>query len=184
MRIARRLRLAGGGRDDRPIPHARLDLAVVVGAERDHDFVRCDGEQLGVVDHGARLRETNTAIELGDFEWADAALGRVQAIAEQTRQPTQRWNAGFVASGMMCIRGELEAGERLAERALALGQEAGQPDAAAFYGGTIVVNREHVDWVREGLPQPDGAEVPWVPARRVVHEEHGGPSIAEARTAG
>src|SRR5439155_16102558 len=50
--------------------------------------------------------------------------------------------------------------------------------------GTIVVNREHVDWVREGLPQPDGAEVPWVPARRVVHEEHGGPSIAEARTAG
>jgi hypothetical protein len=93
------------------------------------------------VEFGARLRETNTAIDLGDFGWADAALERVQAIAEQTRQPTQRWNAGFVASGMMCMRGELEAGERLAERALRLGQEAGQPDAAAFYGATIVVNR-------------------------------------------
>jgi hypothetical protein len=50
--------------------------------------------------------------------------------------------------------------------------------------GTIVVNREHVDWVREGWPQPDGAEVPWVPARRVVHEEQRGPSMTEAQTAG
>jgi hypothetical protein len=49
--------------------------------------------------------------------------------------------------------------------------------------GTIVVNREHVDWVREGWPLPGGAEVPWVPARRVVAEEVG-PSMAEARTAG
>jgi hypothetical protein len=32
-------------------------------------------------------------------------------------------------------------------------------------GGTIVVNRELVDWVREGAPRPDGAEVPWVPSR-------------------
>ena len=32
--------------------------------------------------------------------------------------------------------------------------------------GTIVVNREHVDWVREGVPLPDGAEIPWVPARQ------------------
>ena len=89
----------------------------------------------------ARIREMNTAIELGDFGRADAALARAQAIAEQTRQPTQRWNAGFLAAGMTCIRGELEAGERLAEQALALGQEAGQPDTAMIYGGTIVVNR-------------------------------------------
>ena len=40
------------------------------------------------VEFVARLRETNTAIELGDFGWADAALGRAQAIAEQTRQPS------------------------------------------------------------------------------------------------
>ena len=36
--------------------------------------------------------------------------------------------------------------------------------------GTIVVNREHVDWVREGLPLPDGAEIPWVPTRRAQPE--------------
>jgi hypothetical protein len=51
-------------------------------------------------------------------------------------------------------------------------------------GGTIVVNREHVDWVREGWPQPDGAEVPWVPARRVPHDEAPGPVVLEVRTAG
>ena len=89
----------------------------------------------------ARIRELNTAIELGDFGRADAMLERAQAIAEQTRQPTQRWNAGFIAAGMMCIRGELEAGERLAEQALRFGQEAGQPDTAMIAGSTIVLNR-------------------------------------------
>ncbi len=93
------------------------------------------------VEFTARVREMITAIELCDFGWADAAFERVQAIAEQTRQPTQRWNAGFLAAGMMCMRGDLEAGERQAERALALGQDAGQPDAAMNYGSTIVANR-------------------------------------------
>ena len=93
------------------------------------------------VEFVARLRELNLAIELGDFGRGDAALERAQAIAEQTRQPSQRWNAGFLAAGVTCIRGDLEAGERLAEQALALGQEAGQPDAAAIYGATIVLNR-------------------------------------------
>jgi hypothetical protein len=31
--------------------------------------------------------------------------------------------------------------------------------------GTIVVNRELVDWVREGDPKVDGSDVPWVPGR-------------------
>lgn len=37
--------------------------------------------------------------------------------------------------------------------------------------GTIVVNRELVDWVREGVPLAGGAEVPWVPARRPARDE-------------
>jgi class 3 adenylate cyclase/tetratricopeptide (TPR) repeat protein len=90
------------------------------------------------VEFVSRIRELNLAIELGDFGWADAALERAQAIAEQTRQPTQLWNASFIAASVACVRGELEASERLAERALRLGQEAGQPDAAMFYGGAIV----------------------------------------------
>lgn len=37
--------------------------------------------------------------------------------------------------------------------------------------GTIVVNRELVDWVREGVPLAGGAEVPWVPGRRPIRDE-------------
>ena len=86
----------------------------------------------------ARVRELSVAIELGDFGWADAALERAEAIAEHTRQPTQRWNASFLAASVLCTRGELEASERLAEQAFQLGQEAGHADAAAFYAPTIV----------------------------------------------
>jgi class 3 adenylate cyclase len=114
----------------------------------------------------ARLRETNVALELGDFGWAEAALARVQAIAEQTHQPTQRWNAGFIAAGMKCIRGELEAGERLAEQAFQLGLEAGQLDAAAIYGGAIVLNRMIQGRGAEVIPLIERmvAEYPGVPA--------------------
>ena len=93
------------------------------------------------VEYFAALRQTHIAMELGDFARADAALARLQAIAEQTRQPTLRWNAGFTAAGVRCTRGELEAGERLAEQALQIGQEAGEPDAAMVYGGTLIMNR-------------------------------------------
>ena len=82
------------------------------------------------------------AIEVGDFERADGALERAQSIAEQTGQPTQRWNAGFVAASLSCMRGELETSERLAEQAFQLGQEAGQPDAVMIYGGAVVQVRQ------------------------------------------
>jgi tetratricopeptide (TPR) repeat protein len=122
------------------------------------------------VEFVARIRELNTAIEVGDFEWADATLERAQAIAEQTRQPTQRWNAGFVAAAVMSMRGELEASERLAEQAFRLGQEAGQPDAAMIYGATIVLNR---------MVQGRGAEVIAL-IERMVTENPGVPAWGAA----
>jgi class 3 adenylate cyclase len=118
------------------------------------------------VEFAARIRELFLAIELGDFEWADATLERAQAIAEQTRQPTQRWNAGFIAVSLACMRGELETSERLAGQVFQLGQEAGQPDAAMIYGASIVQLRqlqgkgEEVIAVIEGMV----SENPGVPA--------------------
>ncbi len=44
--------------------------------------------------------------------------------------------------------------------------------------GTIVVNRELVDWVREGEPKLDGSDVPWVPGRQPM------PDAIEAEAAG
>ena len=37
--------------------------------------------------------------------------------------------------------------------------------------GTIVVNRELVDWVREGEPKVDGSDVPWVPGRPAIVDD-------------
>jgi class 3 adenylate cyclase len=93
------------------------------------------------LERSARSWETHLAIEMGEFARADAALERVQAIAEQTRQPTHRWIAGFTAAALMCMRGDLEAAERLAEQARQIGQEAGEADAAMFYAATIGTSR-------------------------------------------
>jgi hypothetical protein len=37
--------------------------------------------------------------------------------------------------------------------------------------GTIVVNRELVDWVREGDPKVDGSDVPWGPGRPAIVDD-------------
>jgi hypothetical protein len=61
------------------------------------------------VEYFAGLRQAHIAMELGDFARADAGVARVQAIAEQTRQPTQRWNAGFTAAAVRCAREQMVA---------------------------------------------------------------------------
>jgi hypothetical protein len=113
-----------------------------------------------------RLREVPIRIELCEFPRAFAALERMQAIAEQTRQPTQRWNAGFMASAMMVLRGDLEAGERVGEDALRIGQEAGHADAAMIYGGNLVACRMFQGRGAEvvGLIEQMVANNPGVPA--------------------
>ncbi len=118
------------------------------------------------VEYFAALRQTHIAMELCDFARADAALARIHAIAEQTRQPTQRWNAGFTAAAVRCARGELETGERLAEQAFQIGQEGGEPDAAMIYGATLVMNRMYQGRGTEvvAVLEQMVATVPGVPA--------------------
>ncbi len=118
------------------------------------------------VEYFATLRETNIAMELCDFARADAALDRMRAIADQTRQPTQRWNVGFIEAAARCARGELETGERLAEQALQIGQESGQPDAAMAYGATLVTNRMYQGRGAEviALVEKSVSDLPELPA--------------------
>ena len=89
----------------------------------------------------AGLWETFVAVELCEFARPMRRSRVMHAIAEQTRQPTHRWIAGYVAAALTCMHGELDAGERLAEHALQIGQEASEPDAAMVYGATLLENR-------------------------------------------
>ena len=61
--------------------------------------------------------------------------------AELGEQPYMQWVAAFQTAGLRLLRGDLAAGERLAERAFQLGQEAGQPDALLFYGAHMFLLR-------------------------------------------
>ena len=51
------------------------------------------------------------------------------------------WFATFNAAGWELMHGDLVAGERLAERALQIGQEAGEPDAVFVYAAALTQAR-------------------------------------------
>ena len=60
----------------------------------------------------------------------------------------------------------MQAGERLAEQALQIGQEAGEPDAAMSYGGILILNRMYQGKGAEviALLEQTTANVPGMPA--------------------
>jgi class 3 adenylate cyclase/tetratricopeptide (TPR) repeat protein len=85
--------------------------------------------------------ELNICVERGDFERAKAALERIELIAHELDQPTMNWAVTFITAAWKLMHGDLLAGERLAERALQIGQEAGQPDAVSVYAGALAQAR-------------------------------------------
>src|SRR5947209_11441549 len=86
--------------------------------------------------------------EKGDFARAEAAFEREHEAAVQLGEPTAKWFATFPRAGYAHMRGDLEQAERLAEEALQIGQEAGEPDAIMFYGAVLTEVR-----VRQGRGQ-------------------------------
>ena len=80
-------------------------------------------------------------IERGDLTGAGGAAEHTQALADQLGQPTRRWSGSFMCAGLELLHGDLVAGERLAEQAFQLGQEAGEPDAVLIYGAHITIVR-------------------------------------------
>ncbi len=81
-------------------------------------------------------------VEQGELARAEDVLKRAQGMAaELGEQPYMKWVDAFQTAGLRLLRGDLAAGERLAERAFQLGQEAGQPDALLFYGAHMFLLR-------------------------------------------
>jgi class 3 adenylate cyclase len=76
----------------------------------------------------------HTAVERGELQRASAELERERVMAEQLGDPTGRWVSSYHAAAFELLRGDLAGAERLAARALVLGQEAGQADAGLIYG--------------------------------------------------
>jgi class 3 adenylate cyclase len=101
------------------------------------------------------LTAVNTAVaafQRGDREAADAATAWHASVADRLGQPTVRWGSEFMLAGSAIVDGDLEEAETLTERALACGQETGQPDALAMYAVQTFAIRTHQDRAHEFLP--------------------------------
>ena len=77
--------------------------------------------------------------------------------------------------------GQLEAGEQRAERALQLGHEAGQPDAAMIYAGTITVTACSGPGAEVIALIERVVDLPWSPRTRRVRGITDGPGSAAGR---
>jgi hypothetical protein len=78
--------------------------------------------------------QINVCVERGELTRAQAALGLMQGSAAELGQPYVNWAVALPTAALTLVHGDLSAGERLAERAFQLGQQAEQPEAVTFYG--------------------------------------------------
>jgi tetratricopeptide (TPR) repeat protein len=96
-------------------------------------------EELGDPDllYGACLHARINAMESGDFDAAADYLARMSQLSEQLRLPALLWHTAFSQATESLRLGDTERAMKLADAALQLGQESGQPDAEVFYGGQL-----------------------------------------------
>ena len=85
--------------------------------------------------------EHNVHIEAGDFARAQIAREHKRRIAAELGQPLLEWIDAFSVTAWETMRGDMGLGERMAERAFQIGQEAGQSDAVLVYGGQLAAVR-------------------------------------------
>jgi hypothetical protein len=177
--------------DERLSGRVRLDASRLSDMLNDHDeylLVEALAERLP---RGGSLVVSEILVRRGELPIVHAfgpRGDRTQRVPTQRHRIVLRAGRYLVSGRLHSGRGEDPLASLRARRPMvpltdAMIEFRRGMDVVQEPGGTIVVNREHVDWVREGLPLPGGAEVPWVPARRVAVEEIG-PIVTEARATG
>jgi class 3 adenylate cyclase len=104
-----------------------------------------------------------TALEAADLAGADEALAAGWRFAAEFAQPTLRWISTAFRSCRALLAGRLAEAEALATEGFMLGQEAGQPDAAAWMAALLWVVRREQGRLEELVPSVE-AEVATRPA--------------------
>lgn len=92
------------------------------------------------------------AVERADGDAVDEHLHRAEAIAVRVPHATIRWSLTFQQACIAGLHGDLDEFERLAETALALGVETGEPDAMTIYGAQLANVRQHQGRLHELIP--------------------------------
>ena len=83
----------------------------------------------------------NACVERGELTRARETLERRRLAADELGQPRLRWMGTYFAAGFELLHGRLDAGERLAEQAFAIGRESQPVDAASIYGAQLAFIR-------------------------------------------
>lgn len=91
----------------------------------------------------ARVVQFNAMVEKCDSAAAEAALDRMETCAHCLGQPLLNWNAAYGRAGWSLPRVRLVAAEQLAEYAMQVGQQAGEPNAVLIYGSQIASLRAY-----------------------------------------
>ena len=92
------------------------------------------------------------AAQAGDFAWSRQCLDGMRTVISRLRQPGMLWVTLFneVAEGI--LTGNPDQAEQLANAALAVGTESGQPDASSFYGAEMIGIRSQQGRLGELVP--------------------------------
>jgi DNA-binding SARP family transcriptional activator len=112
-------------------------------------------------------------LELGEVAGLDAELAAYDRLAEELGQPRYRWYAATRRAMRTLLTGDLDAGERMAREALAMGRRAAEPDAEDVFAcqmGMVWHERPAEEpshlWADlspryEGLPQDSARVMAW-----------------------
>ena len=123
------------------------------------------------------------SMEMGDMDSADRLLASAQHLAGELHQPLLAWRVLYTRGARAAAAGAFEEAERLAFESLAVGQRAGQPDAARALGTQLFTLRFHqgrldelVAMAEGGFVEPtDSGSLQWASrmALAVVYREMG-----------
>lgn len=111
----------------------------------------------------AHRQRVQAAVESGDRAERDRSVAACHEIATRVRQPFLGWVDAQTRATQALLDGDPDRAEILAEEALAIGTESGQPDALLIYGGQLLDLRVHqgrageiVDLIAEGVNDSPG----------------------------
>ena len=76
-------------------------------------------------------------MQTGDVAEADRCLERLDQLAERLGQPRLQFVLGTQRTWRMSLAGRLDEAERLADEAVEIGMEAGEPDALSLYAAQL-----------------------------------------------
>jgi len=83
----------------------------------------------------------HAALQGGDVDKAQEFLRENARLAEISGDPTQLWQAAWLQANLALLNGDVETGERLADAALQIAMDGGQPDGLIIYGAQLIEMR-------------------------------------------